>query len=183
MGRPAGFADARGLPGPFSHQKRFIHAKRAGRGIQANPSLLRGGRKRTNSVWFWEQAAESTAFSAALGPPILVVSLGALGELPPGLELEPCERAFAAVSRMAELRKKTGPRIFCFPDFTSIPCHPQYRRQILRETRARQNFIASRRLRLSSKLFLYVREEPHYADVLAHLPQLFNGLERLAPRV
>src|SRR5437879_8852281 len=128
MGRPAGFADAVGLPGSFRSTKRFINATRAGGVMRENASLLRAVRKRTNSVWFWEQAAESTAFSAALGPPIFVVSLGVFAELPPGLELESCERAFAAVSRMAQLRKKSSPRIFCFADFTSILCHAQYRR-------------------------------------------------------
>src|SRR3981081_367845 len=86
------------------------------------------------------------AFSAELGPPLLAVSLGALTELPVGLELDSCERAFAPVTRTAQLRNKTCPRIFDFRDFTSILCRAQYRRQILRETRARQNLIASRRL-------------------------------------
>src|SRR2546421_5565849 len=180
VGRPAGFADAVGLPGSFRSTKRFINATRAGGVMRENASLLRAVRKRTNSVWFWEQAAESTAFSAALGPSVAVVSLAVL---PPGLELESCERAFAVASRMAPLRKKIRPHIFDFRDFTSILCPAQNRRQILRETRARQNFIASRRLRLSSKLCLHVREEADYANVLARLPQLFNGRDRLAPSV
>src|SRR5260370_34580117 len=114
---------------------------------------------------------------------MVVVSLGALAGLPPGLELESCERAVVAASRMVQLRKKTCPRNFDSRDFTSILCHAQYRRQILSEARARQNFIASRRLRLSSKLSLHRRAQADHADVLARHAQLLNRFHRPAPRV
>src|SRR5260370_7236741 len=112
-----------------------------------------------------------------------MVSLGALAVLSPGLELDSCERAFAAASSTAQLRKKSCPQIFDFTKFTSILCNAQYRGQILREARARENFVASRHLRLSGKLSLHMREEADDADVLACLPQLLNRLDRLAPRV
>src|ERR1700731_2243776 len=123
------------------------------------------------------------AFSASVGPPLLVVSVGALAELSSGLELDSCGRAFAAASRKAQLRNKNRPRVFVLSKIASILCHAQYRRQILREARSRQDFIASRRLRLSGKFSLHVREEADHADVLARLPQLFNGRDRLAPCV
>jgi hypothetical protein len=107
--------------------------------MREKASLFRAVRKRTNSVWFWEQAAESTAFRAALGPPLFAGSLGVLAELPSGLELDSCASALAAASRKAQLKKLKKlkkvnnkklerwiyPR---FLDFTSILCQAQYGR-------------------------------------------------------
>src|SRR4029077_19676415 len=166
-----------------SSTKRFINAKRAVGVMRVNASRLRAVRKRANSVWFWEQAAERTAFSAPLGPPVFIGSLGAVVLLPPGLELDSCESAFMAASRAAQLAKKIRPPSFDFRKLTLVLRRAQYRRQILREARARQNFIASRRLRLGGQLPLHVREEAHHANVLVRLPQLFNRRDRLAPRV
>src|SRR5712691_6731092 len=101
----------------------------------------------------------------------------------PGLEVDSCEKAFAAVSRTAQFRNKSRPRVFVLSKITSILCHAQDRRQILRKARAWQNFVASCRLSLSGQLCLHVRQESDHADVLARLPQLFNRLERLAARV
>src|SRR5260370_22538054 len=103
--------------------------------------------------------------------------------MPRGVELKSSERAIVAASRMEQLRKKTCARNFDSRDFTSILCHAEYRRQILRKARARQNFIASRRLRLSGKLSLHVREEADHADVLTRQAQLFNRFDRPVPRV
>src|SRR5216684_330456 len=116
-------------------------------------------------------------------PPGFIVSLVGVVSLPPGLELDSCERALVAASRTAQLRNKTCLRMFDFRAFTSILCRAQYRREILREARARQNFIASRRLRLRSKPCLHVRKKADHADVLARLTQFFNRRDRLAPRV
>src|SRR6266404_1387933 len=123
------------------------------------------------------------AFSVTLGPPPLGVWLGALAELSLDLELDSCEKAHAAANSTAHPRRMPRPPILDFSKFTSILCRAQYRRQVLREARARQNFIAPCRLRLSSKLGLHVRKKPDHANVLLRLPQLFNRLERLVPRI
>src|SRR5204862_7925772 len=114
IGRPAGFADTLGLPGSFSSTKRFMNARRAGGVMRENASLLRAVRKRTNSVWFWEQAAASTVFNAALGPPLFDVSLSAPEELPFGLLPVSCAGALAAVSRIAQITTETSSRAIDF---------------------------------------------------------------------
>ena len=111
----------------------------------------------------------STAFSAPLGPPMFAASPDALVELAAGLELDSCGSAFAAASRNAQVKKRRRSLFLDFRAFTSILCRAQNGRQILREAGARQNFIASRGLRLSGKLCLHVREEADHANVLAHL--------------
>src|SRR5712692_11102835 len=92
-----------------------------------------------------------------------MVSLGALAELSLGLELDSCEKTLAAANSMAPLRRMPRLPILDFSEFTSILCRSQYRRQVLRKDRARQNFIAPRRLRLSSQLCLHVRQKTELA--------------------
>src|SRR5437660_10266586 len=84
---------------------------------------------------------------------------------------------------MAQLKKETCARALDLADFTSILRRGQYRGQILREARTRQNLIASGSLRLNSKTSLYVRQEADHANVLPRLPQLFNCRDGLVPRV
>src|SRR5216684_2799475 len=79
----------------------------------------------------------------------------------------------------ASSAKMPLPPIPDFSDFTSILCRAQYRRQVLREARSRENFIAPCRLRLSSEFGLHVRKKSDHANVLARLPQLLNRLKRL----
>src|SRR5258708_20609022 len=145
--------------------------------------LLRAERKRPNSSCLCKEAGERRDCREDLGPPPLVVSLGAPAELSLGLELDSCAKPFAAANSNVQPTRMLRLRILGFNAFTSILCRAQYRRQVLRKARARQNFIPSPRLRLSTELGLHVRQQTDHANVLARLPQLFNRLERLAPRV
>src|SRR5229473_2408895 len=116
MGRPAGFADAVGLPGSFNSTKRFMKATRACGVMREKASLFRAVRKRPNSACSQNQAAESTAFSATLGPSLLLISLGALAELSLSLDLDSCEKALAAANSMAQLRRMPRLRILDFSE-------------------------------------------------------------------
>src|SRR6266567_1836177 len=123
----------------------------------------------------------SGVWQRSIGPPAVAISLGA--EFATDLELDSCATPLSAANRTAQLRIKNRTKAFVSGKITSILCRAQYRGQILREARACQYFIAPRGLRLSGELPLHVRQEAHYANVLARLPQLFNRLKRLAPRV
>src|ERR1700730_13564231 len=180
MGRPAGFADAAALPGSLSRTKRFIRAMRAAGVMREKASRFRTVRKRAKSVWLWEQAADNTSRRAAAGAAAAVGVLVA-GTLAWEFDSRP-RPAVAAVST-EQSRKRIGRDILLGCEFTSILCHAQDGRQILRKRRPRHDFVATGGLGPGGKLGLHVRQEAHNADVLPEVAQLLDGLDRLAARV
>ncbi len=110
VGRPEALVVAKALPGSFKSTKRFMSATRAPADSLANASLLRAVKKRTNSFWLCEHAAESTSRSAAVGP---LAALGGVAGLSATRELDSCAVTCHVNSQDSVLRRRNLANIFC----------------------------------------------------------------------